>query len=48
MAGDIFGDDPDLMKMMESIPLAALAGFSGQSEQQIQGLLDQVNAVRQA
>jgi beta-glucosidase len=48
MAGDIFGDDPDLMKMMESIPLASLAGFSGQSEQQIQGLLDQVNAVRQA
>ncbi len=46
LAGEIFGSDPDLMRMMESMPLAALAGFSGQPVEQLQALLDQVNAAR--
>lgn len=46
LAGEIFGSDPDLMRMMESMPLAALVGFSGQPVEQLQALLDQVNASR--
>ena len=46
MAGAIFGDDPDLIRMMESIPLAALAGFGGISLDTVQGMLDEVNAAR--
>lgn len=42
-AGAVFGDDPDLIRMVESIPLAALAGFSGQSLDQVQAMLDQAN-----
>lgn len=45
-AGAIFGDDPDLIRMMESIPLAALAGFGGISLDTVQGMLDEVNATR--
>lgn len=45
-AGAIFGDDPDLMRMMESIPLAALAGFGGIPLDTVQGMLDEVNATR--
>lgn len=46
MAGSIFGDDPDMMRMMESIPLGALAGFIGLPPEQLQALLDQTNANR--
>ncbi len=46
MAGAIFGEDPDLVRMMESIPLAALAGFGGQSLDELQTMLDEVNASR--
>jgi beta-glucosidase len=46
LAGEIFGDDPESLKMMEGMPLAALAGFSGLPLEQVQGLLDQVNAAR--
>jgi len=40
----VFGEDPDLIRMMESMPLAALVGFSGQSEDAFQPLLDELNA----
>ena len=46
LAGAVFGEDPDLIRMMESIPLAALAGFGGQSLDEVQAMLDQVNATR--
>ncbi|HEY3339179.1 MAG TPA: glycoside hydrolase family 3 C-terminal domain-containing protein [Propionicimonas sp.] len=39
----IFGEDPDLVRMMESMPLAALVGFSGQSEDAFQPVLDRLN-----
>jgi hypothetical protein len=39
----IFGEDPDLVRMMESMPLAALVGFSGQSEDAFQPVLDGLN-----
>ncbi len=40
----VFGQDPDMLRMMESMPLAALVGFSGQSEDTFQPVLDGVNA----
>ncbi|MGV8908071.1 MAG: glycoside hydrolase family 3 C-terminal domain-containing protein [Propionicimonas sp.] len=41
----IFGDDdPDMIRMMEAMPLAALVGFSGQPEEQFLTLLDGLNA----
>jgi len=42
----VFGEDPDLIRMMESMPLAALVGFSGQSEDVFQPLLDELNAAQ--
>ncbi len=36
-------DDPDMVRMVMDIPLATVAGFSGQSEAELQLLLDQVN-----
>jgi len=42
----IFGEDPDLLRMMESMPLAALIGFSGQSEDTFQPVLDGLNAAQ--
>ncbi len=42
----IFGEDPDLVRMMESMPLAALVGFSGQPEDTFQPVLDGLNAAR--
>lgn len=46
LGGHMFGDDPDLLRMMEAMPLSGVVGFSGQSESQVQALLDQVNAER--
>ncbi|MFT4109966.1 glycoside hydrolase family 3 C-terminal domain-containing protein [Propionicimonas sp.] len=46
LAGDIFTGDPDLIRMMESMPLAALVGFSGQRQSEFEELLAQVNAAR--
>ncbi len=40
----VFGEDPELMKMMESMPLAALLGFSGQPEDAFVAVLDGLNA----
>ena len=41
----IFGDDdPDMIRMMEAMPLAALVGFSGQPEEQFLAVLDGLNA----
>ncbi len=45
-AGAIFGGDPEMVRMMESVPLAALAGFGGMSLDTVQGMLDEVNAAR--
>lgn len=42
----VFGADPDLIRMMESMPLAALLGFSGQSEDTFQSVLDGLNAAQ--
>ena len=42
----VFGEDPDLVKMMESMPLAALLGFSGQPEEAFVAVLDGLNAAR--
>jgi len=42
----VFGEDPDLIRMMESMPLAALVGFSGQPEAAFQTLLDGLNTAR--
>ncbi|MCA0294660.1 MAG: glycoside hydrolase family 3 C-terminal domain-containing protein [Actinobacteria bacterium] len=45
MVSGIFGeDDPDLMRMMAAMPLAALVGFSGRPESEVQALLDALNA----
>ncbi len=40
----VFGEDPEMMKMMESMPLAALLGFSGQPEDAFVAVLDGLNA----
>ena len=41
----IFGDDdPDMIRMMEAMPLAALVGFSGQPEDEFLAMLDGLNA----
>ncbi len=45
-AGAIFGGDPEMVRMMESVPLAALAGFGGMSLDTVQGMLDEANAAR--
>ncbi|HEY3410464.1 MAG TPA: glycoside hydrolase family 3 C-terminal domain-containing protein [Propionicimonas sp.] len=42
----VFGEDPDLMRMVESMPLAALVSFSGQSEDAFLPVLDGLNASR--
>ena len=42
----VFGADPDLLRMMESMPLAALIGFSGQPEESFLPLLDELNAAQ--
>lgn len=46
LAGETFGDDPELLRMVESIPLAALGTFTGRSQAELQALLDHVNAGR--
>jgi len=42
----IFGDDPDLVRMVDSMPLSALVSFSGQSEDAFLPVLDGLNAAR--
>ncbi len=45
MITGILGDpDPDLMRMMAAMPIAALVGFSGQPEAEVQALIDSLNA----
>jgi beta-glucosidase len=41
-----FGGDEEMLKMLASIPLSTFAGFSGRTEAELQGVLDEVNAGR--
>jgi len=44
MLQGMFAGDPDLLRMLADMPLAALVSFSGQSTPQFQAVLDSVNA----
>lgn len=46
LTGFLDSDDPDMIRMVEAMPIAALVGFSGLSGDEVQARLDRLNATR--